>query len=96
MRTGNIIIRQRGTVWHPGYNTGLGRDHTIFATEPGYVKFYEDPQQPKRKFVGVVFEKDMKLPRPIGEPTLRRLGLSVAKEGEKPEREWGVRSNGGS
>ena len=29
---GNIIIRQRGTKWHPGTNVGLGKDHTIFAT----------------------------------------------------------------
>ena len=36
---GNIIIRQRGTKWHPGENVGLGRDHTIFALVPGHVKF---------------------------------------------------------
>ncbi len=36
---GNIIVRQRGTRFHPGDNTGLGRDHTIFATVDGFVKF---------------------------------------------------------
>lgn len=36
---GNIIIRQRGTKWHPGTGVGLGRDHTIFATVEGKVKF---------------------------------------------------------
>lgn len=36
---GNIIVRQRGTRFHPGENTGLGRDHTIFATVDGFVKF---------------------------------------------------------
>jgi large subunit ribosomal protein L27 len=36
---GNIIIRQRGTKFHPGQNVGIGRDYTIFATEPGYVVF---------------------------------------------------------
>ena len=36
---GNIIIRQRGTKWHPGDNVGLGRDHTIFALVQGAVKF---------------------------------------------------------
>jgi large subunit ribosomal protein L27 len=36
---GNIIIRQRGTRFHPGVNVGLGRDHTIFATVEGYVVF---------------------------------------------------------
>ena len=32
---GNILVRQRGTVFHPGQNVGLGRDHTIFATADG-------------------------------------------------------------
>ncbi|NJM31486.1 MAG: 50S ribosomal protein L27 [Rhizobiales bacterium] len=36
---GNIIIRQRGTTWHPGTGVGMGRDHTIFATVPGKVEF---------------------------------------------------------
>jgi large subunit ribosomal protein L27 len=36
---GNIIVRQRGTVVHPGKGTGLGRDHTIFATVAGTVTF---------------------------------------------------------
>lgn len=37
--SGNIIIRQRGTKYHPGTNVGLGKDHTIFATAPGRVSF---------------------------------------------------------
>ena len=36
---GNIIIRQRGTKWHPGQNVGLGKDHTIFALVEGNVYF---------------------------------------------------------
>lgn len=36
---GNIIVRQRGTKWHPGRNVGLGRDHTIFALVDGKVTF---------------------------------------------------------
>jgi large subunit ribosomal protein L27 len=36
---GNIIIRQRGTQYHPGKNVGLGKDHTIFALVDGTVKF---------------------------------------------------------
>ena len=36
---GNIIIRQRGTKWHPGTGVGLGVDHTIFALVPGTVNF---------------------------------------------------------
>lgn len=36
---GNIIVRQRGTKFHPGEGTGIGKDHTIFATIEGYVEF---------------------------------------------------------
>jgi large subunit ribosomal protein L27 len=36
---GNILIRQRGTKWHPGKNVGLGKDHTIFALIEGKVVF---------------------------------------------------------
>ena len=37
--TGNIIVRQRGTVYHPGKNVGLGKDFTIFALADGIVEF---------------------------------------------------------
>ena len=36
---GNIIVRQRGTTFHPGENMGMGRDHTLFALKTGAVKF---------------------------------------------------------
>ncbi len=36
---GNIIVRQRGTVHHPGENVGIGKDHTLFALADGEVKF---------------------------------------------------------
>ncbi len=36
---GNIIVRQRGTKWHPGNGVGLGRDYTIYAVVPGRVQF---------------------------------------------------------
>lgn len=36
---GNIIVRQRGTRFHPGVNVGVGKDHTLFATAPGRVAF---------------------------------------------------------
>ncbi len=35
--SGNIIVRQRGTKWHPGHNVGIGKDHTLFATGDGRV-----------------------------------------------------------
>ncbi len=36
---GNIIVRQRGTKFHPGVNVGMGKDHTLFALVPGSVQF---------------------------------------------------------
>jgi large subunit ribosomal protein L27 len=36
---GNILVRQRGTKWHPGANVGMGKDHTLFATTEGKVLF---------------------------------------------------------
>ena len=37
--TGNIIVRQRGTVYHPGKNVGVGKDFTLFALTDGVVEF---------------------------------------------------------
>jgi large subunit ribosomal protein L27 len=37
--SGNIIVRQRGTVHHPGLNVGMGKDHTLFALTDGIVNF---------------------------------------------------------
>jgi large subunit ribosomal protein L27 len=37
--SGNIIVRQRGTKWHPGTGVDIGRDHTIFAVQEGHVHF---------------------------------------------------------
>jgi large subunit ribosomal protein L27 len=39
VKSGNIIIRQRGTKFHNGINVGLGKDHTLFALKDGFVKF---------------------------------------------------------
>lgn len=50
---GNIIVRQRGTHFHPGENVGLGKDHTIFATAHGTVKFEVKGAQ-RRKFISIV------------------------------------------
>ena len=51
--SGNIIIRQRGTKYHPGENVGLGRDHTIFAVAEGKVAFRKSGD---KTFVSVVSE----------------------------------------
>lgn len=50
---GNILIRQRGTHFHPGINVGCGRDHTLFALAAGKVKF-ETKGAEQRTFVSVV------------------------------------------
>ncbi|PID54914.1 MAG: 50S ribosomal protein L27 [Gammaproteobacteria bacterium] len=50
---GSILVRQRGTQFHPGENVGCGKDHTLFATADGVVKF-EVKGPYKRKFVQVV------------------------------------------
>jgi large subunit ribosomal protein L27 len=49
---GNIIVRQRGTTYHPGANVGMGRDHTLFALTDGVVAFRRGYKN--RMFVGVV------------------------------------------
>ena len=48
---GNIIVRQRGTTFHPGKGAGCGRDYTIFALEEGVVEFVT---RQGRKYVNVV------------------------------------------
>ena len=48
--TGTIIVRQRGTKFHPGNNVGIGRDHTLFALAAGKVRFLT---RADRKFVTV-------------------------------------------
>jgi len=49
--SGNIIVRQRGTKFHPGTNVGLGRDHTLFATADGKINFKKTRN---RTFVSVI------------------------------------------
>ena len=55
VRAGNIIIRQRGSSFHPGVNVGMVKDHTLFALTEGKVKF--DVKGPKsRRTVSVLAE----------------------------------------
>ena len=53
VRAGNIIVRQRGTAFHPGVNVGIGRDHTLFATADGQIMF-EIKGPRSRRMVSVV------------------------------------------
>jgi large subunit ribosomal protein L27 len=50
---GNIIIRQRGTQFHPGVNVGMGKDHTLFATVNGAVQFVVKGAL-RRKMVNII------------------------------------------
>lgn len=52
---GSIIVRQRGTKFHAGSNVGMGKDHTLFATADGKVKF-EVKGEKNRKYVSIVAE----------------------------------------
>ena len=49
--SGNILVRQRGTKFHPGNNVGIGKDHTLFAVANGKVSFKKTR---KRTFVSVI------------------------------------------
>ncbi|GJD48147.1 50S ribosomal protein L27 [Methylobacterium crusticola] len=63
---GNIIVRQRGTRWHPGSNVGIGKDHTLFALTDGRVQFVT---KRGRAFVTVV-PANQDIPAAKAEPAL--------------------------
>ena len=52
VKAGSIIVRQRGTRFHPGENVGIGKDDTLFATADGIVKF--ETRKNNRKYVSIV------------------------------------------
>ncbi|CAG7926580.1 unnamed protein product [Penicillium olsonii] len=83
---GCIIFRQRGSLWFPGENCGMGRDHTIYATQAGYVRYYLDPEKhSKRRFIGVVFDKEEQLPHPRNAPNRRKLNRVTVPMQERVE-----------
>ena len=51
-KAGNIIVRQRGTVHHPGENVGMGKDHTLFALKDGQVDFKKKAKD--RSYVSII------------------------------------------
>lgn len=57
-KAGNIIIRQRGTVHHPGLNVGMGKDHTLFALADGKVEFRK--RKNNKSYVNIVVEENEK------------------------------------
>ena len=52
VKAGNILVRQRGTVHHPGSNVGIGKDHTLFAMTDGMVKFTK--KRDNKSYVSIV------------------------------------------
>ena len=53
VKAGNIILRQRGTKFHPGENVGMGRDHTLIAKVDGHLKFAKKGSK-MRQFASVI------------------------------------------
>ena len=59
-KAGNIIVRQRGTKFHPGNNVGMGKDHTLHALVPGTVEFKK--KRLGRTFVNVLPDMNYQAP----------------------------------
>lgn len=57
VKAGNILVRQRGTKFHPGLNVGIGKDDTLFAKAAGFVKF-EVKGIKKRCYVSIAIAQD--------------------------------------
>lgn len=51
VRAGNILVRQKGTKYHKGFNVGIGKDHTLYSLVDGYVKF--NTKKAGRKYISV-------------------------------------------
>ena len=66
--TGNIIVKQRGTQWYPGFNVGLSKDHSIYALAPGKVILHYDLETQKR-YISV---DDGSLPHLHSKPHLKQ------------------------
>jgi len=76
---GNIIVRQRGTKFHPGENVGMGKDHTIFSTVEGLVKFTK--KRNNRNYISVVpfdLDEDVKASAPA--KTKAKVTPSIVEE----------------
>ncbi|HUO98317.1 MAG TPA: 50S ribosomal protein L27 [Rhizomicrobium sp.] len=65
IEAGNVIIRQRGTQFHPGKNVGMGRDHTLFALANGQVAFRKGLK--RRTYVSVITAADPMATKPAAE-----------------------------
>lgn len=83
---GNIIIRQRGTKFHPGSNVGMGRDHTLYALIDGEIKF--TTKRRNRTFVSVIpnlVEVKESLDTPVAKPKAEKKSAPKADKKESAE-----------
>jgi len=81
---GNIIVRQRGTVYHAGINVKTGRDWTLFATNPGFVTFDTVRMKAsgkKRKFISVLEERRAEKGKTMKESEWREYLQSMGLKG---------------
>ncbi|KAJ1645372.1 54S ribosomal protein L2 mitochondrial [Coemansia asiatica] len=88
---GNIIVRQRGTKFHPGENVGMGKDHTLFALQPGYVKVYTDSRiKEGRRHIAVALSKDDNaFPRSYHEKRVRGFFLvDTSRVASEQREQW--------
>ncbi|XP_057545023.1 50S ribosomal protein L27, chloroplastic [Amaranthus tricolor] len=83
-KPGAIIIRQRGTKFHPGKNVGLGKDHTIFALIDGLVKF--EKFGPDKKKVSV-YPRELQPENPNSYRARKRENFRLQREKKKARRE---------
>ena len=77
VKKGNIIIRQRGTKWHPGNNVKRGEDDTLFAMEDGIVKFVS---KKVKNFTGKLISRSYVSVIPSKEPVVIKLRKTGAKK----------------
>ena len=68
INAGTIIVRQRGTRIAPGTNVGVGRDHTLYALQPGYIKFEPQAKERNKKRVSVYDTHPNRLTVELAEP----------------------------
>ena len=86
VQPGNIIVRQRGTKFHPGEGVMIGKDHTIFATASGFVSFRQMTGYKRaKKYVDVVTEMTTKSETPAKEAKKETpKAKAPAKKAAKP------------
>ena len=86
---GNIVVRQRGTKWHPGENVGIGKDHTLFAMSDGIV-VPEEGQWPHFRECDASTSGKIAGSASAGVPSDPGGASSEARTGKKPERNRGM------